>query len=207
MKKNNDKNYKRKSIAIIGSISLVFVIALFLLIPNASKESKAKPNKDMITEQGPQLSDTSEEDVASDQKEEKDFYLMDYEDLVDNRITREDIFGLKSEDGTEVKESGMEPGSSIPKTSQSKPNISSKSSSDTSNTGKSNAEQIIVSNEDGVTVIDESPTTIKDESIHNEYEGEENQKPIEFFDVEPEKGPDVNGDVPAGGKQNVGTWN
>ncbi len=204
MKKNNDNNYKRKNIAIIGSISLVFIIALFLLIPNTSKESKAKPNKDMITEQGTQLSDTSEEDVASDQKEEKDFYLMDYEDLVDNRITREDIFGVKPEDGTDDKENGMDPGSSVPKTSQSKSNKSIKS---TSNTGKSNAEQIIVSDEDGVTVIDESPTTIKDESIHNEYEGEENQKPIEFFDVEPEKGPDVNGDVPAGGKQNVGTWN
>lgn len=205
--KNNDKSNKRKKILIIGSISFVFVIMLFLLIPNASKESKAKPNKDIITEQGKRLSDNTEEDVAPDQKEVKDFYLMDYDELVDNRITREDIFGVKPEDGTEVIENGMDPGNSVPKTSQSKSNKSSKSSSDTSNVGKSNAEQIIVSNEDGVTVIDESPTTIKDESIHNEYEGEENQKPIEFFDVEPEKGPDVNGDVPAGGKQNVGTWN
>ncbi len=29
---------------------------------------------------------------------------------------------------------------------------------------------------------------------------------FQFFDVEPEKGPDINGDVPAGGKQDVGTW-
>lgn len=56
------------------------------------------------------------------------------------------------------------------------------------------------------TTIDESTTTMKDETIKNEYQLENIQQPIDFFEVEAEnKAP--NGDVPAGGKQDVGTWN
>lgn len=203
--KNNDKNYNKKKVVIISCMSLVLVIMLIVLIPNIFKESKVNPNKDKETEQALQTNETSEDDTAFVKKEKKELYLMDYEDLVDNQVTWEDIFGVKP-DGAEVNDNSSEPGTENPKTSQSKSNKGNKNSDDTKNVGNSNVKQNIVSDEDGVTVIDESPNTIKDESKQNEYEGEENQKPIEFFDVKP-SGKQPNGDVPAGGKQDVGTWN
>ena len=59
-------------------------------------------------------------------------------------------------------------------------------------------------------IIDESDETMKDETANYEKEYDVNQEPqqreIEFFTPKGPEGKDVNGDIPAGGKQGVGVW-
>ena len=59
-------------------------------------------------------------------------------------------------------------------------------------------------------VIDESDETMKDETASYEKEYDVNQEPqgkVEWFTPKKEKkGTEVNGDIPAGGKQGVGVW-
>lgn len=46
----------------------------------------------------------------------------------------------------------------------------------------------------------------KDKAKPNKNSNKDSSGSFKFFNVKPEKGPDVDGDVPAGGKQDVGTW-
>jgi hypothetical protein len=63
--------------------------------------------------------------------------------------------------------------------------------------------------EEEIKVIDESPKTIVEENV-NEYKGDEKTGTgFSFFDNMPEPSvveEDFDGDIPAGGKQGVGTW-
>ena len=70
-----------------------------------------------------------------------------------------------------------------------------------------------VTNKGKTVIIDESEETMKDETKRNkEKEYDANQEPqgkIDWSKITPvpeEKGSEVNGDVPAGGKQGVGYW-
>lgn len=190
----------KKKYAIIISIificSLIIGVVIYFISRTTSNINNPETAIDVTA------SVESEETKEDTVKEKKELYLMDYEDLIDNQVTREDIFGKESGDSSE--EDNLE--SDAENASQNNPGESNKASKDSSSASKSNANQNNVSKEKGVTIVDESPNTMRDETIHNEYEVEKSQTPIDFFDVKP-SGTDVNGDVPAGGKQDVGTWN
>ncbi len=202
--KNTEKNYRKKILAIVSSLILLLIIIVIIMIPNVTG-SKVKADKQDLSKQEAPKNDTGKKDTTTDKKDKKELHLMEYEDLIGNGVTTKDIIGEKSGERGTDKEDDVKSDTGAKKSSKDDSDKSNKSSGDSGDTGKNNTDQSIVSNEDGVTVIDESPSTMKEKGDQNEYDGEENQAPIKFFDVPP-SGPDVNGDIPASG-EHIGNWN
>lgn len=195
---------KKKSviISIVLLFCVILVIVLYGIINVNSSDNTTTESIDVIETEGESKTNSNDVDKPNenDQSAEKEVVkkikesdLMDYEDLIaSNAVSWETIAGDAI---TDSKASEVQDGT----------NNESKTLENNANEKDSEMDNKKISG-DKIVVIDESSTTIKDESIQNEYDGETNQKGIEFFEVEP-SGASVNGDIKAGGKQGVGTWN
>lgn len=122
-------------------------------------------------------------DKGSDTDPGKELLLVDYDDIV--RLN--EYLDRDNKKATEKKQ-----------TIENNNSDSKKKQSSSSNGSSSSSKKTVT--------IDESSETMKDETKQNEYQGEKSQEPIDFSEVKP-SGKMPNGDVPAGGKQNVGKWN
>lgn len=211
MKKITEINNKYKKIVIILSCMLlvfIAVIGLSQIISNDKKGSgqaasisdsdinqDTEPVQDELNNVNPSTSSDSEDEY----EEETELFFYDYKDIKDDYIYNPDTITTDPSLVYNPKQSSEETDDAAPE--------ETKGTSDTSQSGISiPSASGSAANSQKKVVIDESSETIKDETKQNEYKGEESQESIEFFEVAP-SGKDVNGDVPAGGKQDVGNWN
>jgi hypothetical protein len=204
--KNTEIKKGKKQFTIVTIIILLVITVLFLLVAGLYQNNRT--NLKVIGQESKE-SVTKEGDIALTEDEENKLYLRDYDDIVNSPpVTSKSITEntIKYSDDSDVETSSADnTDSDIDKTGVADDSTSEGSSGDDTFM-EDQTDTAIITQEDNKTVIDESPSTMVDKTGKNEYKGDENQQSIEFFDVEP-SGADVNGDVPAGGKQNVGTWN
>ncbi len=204
MKKKSEIKSNKWKVIIISTFTLpVLLLLLFLFLDTSTK--KSSETESAVNDINLNISLEETEDVVA-AGDEKELNLLDYDDVKDYSYKAEDkqddnllIYkpshstenDLTSEDNEKTDSEKSE--DSQPKTSDDKKanDSQNKTSSDT------NSKKI---------VIDESSDTMKDETKQNEYKGEDSPEEIEFFDVSPEKGSDIKGDVPASGVH-LGNWN
>lgn len=200
MKKKTVIGKEPKKIIILFSclFLVLIVVAVFTQIMSLDQKgnkhsiTKSKPETTKATEAAQKEQDKSTSSSAKEgtaAASEKKLFFYDTDDIYD-KIYNSDT--AKTYPSLVYK---PKPSDNIDKITKEDSKGQNKKSQDS----KSNRPKNII--------IDESSENIKDDTIQNEYKGEKSQGPINFFNVKPEKGADVNGDVPAGGKQNVGKWN
>ncbi|WOO35778.1 hypothetical protein R2R35_18530 [Anaerocolumna sp. AGMB13020] len=206
MKKKTEIKSNKWKIMIISTLPVLLL--LFFLIISILPQKSTK--SDAATENHLDISLDENEDISTD--EEKELTLLDYADVKDytykdedkqeddnsltykpSRIKEEN--DMTNEDSKQVTEDAEKEIDSI--AAEGKDEKSNESQIEPSSSNSKDSNKI---------VIDESSDTMKDETKQNEYKGEDSPEEIEFFDVSPEKGSDIKGDVPASGVH-LGNWN
>ncbi|BCJ93553.1 hypothetical protein acsn021_11220 [Anaerocolumna cellulosilytica] len=216
MLKKSDKYNKKKTIkkaiiftGLLLTVSIILVVVIKKGLPGNTEANQNDLHEEIVSTDQETESKSNEPVEKKAVKEIKESDLMDYEDLIANdavsweTITKyaDDVVSWETIAGSAVGDSKS--CEDQDDTNNESETVGKDSKSDSTQEGKNNESSITTPKGK---VIDESPNTIKDETIKNEYEGEKKQDMIEFFDVEP-SGEQPNGDIPAGGKQGVGTWN
>ncbi len=203
MKWKTEISSKTKKLIIASSAMLLIlfvVIGLSIVAPRGgivdkSSVTMAETEKNKDLESNELQPDKSSELGSEANVEEKELFLYDYKEVKD--------FTYHPDTAVSDPSLSYKPSNSMVDTSNQETEDNDKVSKH--NKTEATAPDTSQSSNENI-VIDESSTTIKDETKKNEYKGEVNQGKVEFFDVETSgKMPD--GDVPAGGKQNVGNWN
>lgn len=196
--KNKAKSNKDIIIVSSGILCIITIFLLVYLIPR----HKVDQDKKVISKQDIEVKNHVTSNIE-EKEEEKEPYLVSYEDLVNAGSIHSD----------DIKDIDISPYSFDSETDSFK-NNSDQEDEDSTKTQKDkikNQDSVEKSDvkDEKVIVIDESSETMKDETIEYEYKGEKSSsKEIDIFGAEPkEEGKSVDGDISAGGEQNVGTWN
>ncbi|BCJ98410.1 hypothetical protein [Anaerocolumna chitinilytica] len=191
------KRVSKLTIIAVAVMLITTVIITSLIIFNKNKSTSVNnKHTSLAAKNNEKVKESSKPEKSSNTDTKQDLNLVDYDDIVNLNKS----FNNPAVDNNGNEDSKLDPDQTI----KDNASTSFDKSNDKSSAVGSSTEKAIT-NGKSVT-IDESSETIKDESKQNEYKGGENQGPIEFFDVKPEKGADVKGDVPASG-EHVGKWN